>query len=74
MAWQAAAAVGLDLSRARADAQAEDVTATLRQEMTDLEALGIAQTPTFFVNGQELVDFGPQQLADLVAAEVEKTN
>lgn len=74
LAWQAAAGAGLDLSRARTDAQGEDVTATLRQEMTDLEALGIAQTPTFYVNGQELVDFGPQQLADLVAAEVEKTS
>lgn len=74
MAWQIAGAAGLDLDRARADAQGEDVTAVLAQEIADLEALGVSQTPTFYVNGRELLDFGPQQLADLVAEEVEKTN
>ncbi|MEQ9637826.1 MAG: thioredoxin domain-containing protein [Devosia marina] len=74
IAWQIAGAAGLDLDRARADAQGEDVTAVLAQEIADLEALGVSQTPTFYVNGRELLDFGPQQLADLVAEEVEKTN
>lgn len=71
LAWQAAAAAGLELTQARRDAQGDDVTAALRQEVSDLEALGIAQTPTFYVDGQELVDFGPQQLADMVAARVQ---
>lgn len=70
IAWQAAAQTGLDLAKARIDAQADD--ATLNQEMQDVEALGVNQTPTFYVNGRELTDFGPQQLADLVAEEVEK--
>jgi len=74
IAWQIAGAAGLDLDRARADAQGEDITAVLAQEIADLEALGVSQTPTFYVNGRELLDFGPQQLADLVAEEVEKTN
>ena len=74
IAWQIAGAAGLDLDRARADAQGEDVTAVLAQEIADLEALGVSQTPTFYVNGRELLDFGPQQLADLVAEEVEKAN
>lgn len=72
IAWQAAAQTGLDLAKARIDAQADDVTATLNQEMQDVEALGVNQTPTFYVNGRELTDFGPQQLADLVAEEVKK--
>lgn len=74
IAWQIAETAGLDLDRARVDAQGEDVTAVLAQEIADLEALGVSQTPTFYVNGRELLDFGPQQLADLVAEEVEKTN
>ncbi|AVF05109.1 MULTISPECIES: DsbA family protein [Devosia] len=74
IAWQIAGAAGLDLDRARADAEGEDVTAVLAQEIADLEALGVSQTPTFYVNGRELLDFGPQQLADLVAEEVEKAN
>lgn len=74
IAWQIAGAAGLDLDRARVDAQGEDVTAVLAQEIADLEALGVSQTPTFYVNGRELLDFGPQQLADLVAAEVDQAN
>lgn len=74
IAWQIAGTAGLDLDRARTDAQGEDVTAVLAQEIADLEALGVSQTPTFYVNGRELLDFGPQQLADLVAEEVKKTN
>lgn len=74
LAWQASAAAGLDLQKAQADAKGEDVTARISQEKSDLETLGIKQTPTFYVNGQELVDFGPQQLADLVSAEVAKAD
>jgi hypothetical protein len=32
----------------------------------------VRQTPTFFVNGRPLTEFGPQQLADLVLSEVER--
>ena len=35
-------------------------------------ALGVKQTPTFFVNGRSLPSFGPDQLAALVAEEVAK--
>lgn len=69
-AWQAAAAAGLDLERARADASSAEVTAVLQQDTSDVDALGVRQTPTFFVNGKSLPTFGPQQLIDLVEAEV----
>jgi hypothetical protein len=42
------------------------------QEVADVKADNVRQTPTFFVNGQPLVDFGPQQLADLVRSKVER--
>lgn len=69
-AWQAAAAAGLDLERARPDASSAEVTAVLQQDTSDVDALGVRQTPTFFVNGKSLPTFGPQQLIDLVEAEV----
>ncbi|AZN70034.1 disulfide bond formation protein DsbA [Georhizobium profundi] len=69
-AWQAAAAAGLDLERAREDATTAEVAAVLRQDTSDVDALGVRQTPTFFVNGKSLQSFGPQQLIDLVSAEV----
>lgn len=70
-AWAIAATAGLDLARARVDAQSDTVTAILTQDAADVTAVGLTQTPTFFVNGKPLVNFGPQELYDLVVAEVE---
>lgn len=67
-AWMIAATAGLDTGKAQADAKGEDIAAVLAQDIADMETFAVNQTPTFFVNGQELVEFGPQQLADAVAA------
>lgn len=67
IAWQAAAAAGLDLARARVDGNTDRVTALLAQDVEDVKAVGVRATPTFFVNGQPLAVSGPQQLFDLVA-------
>ena len=65
--------VGVDLPKARIDAAAPAATAVLQQDGEDIVALKVESTPTFFVNGRPLDDFGPQQLLDLVREEVEKT-
>lgn len=70
-AWQAAGAAGLNVTRARADAQRPEITATLKLDGEDIAAVGVQQTPTFFVNGKPLPSFGPQQLLDLVQSEVD---
>lgn len=72
-AWQAAAAVGLDLERGRQDASAPEVATVLDQESKDIATWQVEQTPTFFVNGKSLKTFGPQQLIDLVESEVKLT-
>lgn len=69
-AWQAAAAAGLDLERARQDASSDEVTAVLEQESKDIDTWRVEQTPTFFVNGKSMQTFGPQQLVELVDSEV----
>jgi protein-disulfide isomerase len=69
-AWKIAASAGLGLARARRDARAPEVDALLKQEADDVIALQVSRTPTFFVNGKLLVDFGPEQLMKLVADEV----
>ncbi|WP_439814244.1 DsbA family protein [Zavarzinia sp. CC-PAN008] len=71
LAWQAAERAGLDLVRARADGGSAAITAVLEQDKADLRTVGVRATPTFFVNGQELTDFGAQQLFDLVKAKVD---
>ncbi len=70
-AWQAAADAGLDVARARKDMMNPEITAVLNQDMADVKAVGVRQTPTFFVNGKPLPSFGARQLYDLVRQEVE---
>lgn len=70
-AWSAAAAAGLDVKRARATMLAPKVTALMQQDVSDGRALGVKGTPTFFVNGRPLPEFGMPQLEQLVRAEVE---
>lgn len=69
-AWNFAGEAGLDLTKAREDAQSPAITAVLEQDVADMQAVNLRGTPTFFVNGKALPSFGPQQLYDLVAAEV----
>ena len=67
---QIAASAGLDADAARAQMQSPETTATLNQDRADVETMGVRQTPTFFVNGQPLVQSGEAGLRALVAAEV----
>jgi protein-disulfide isomerase len=70
-AWAAAIAAGLDEAAARKGMMAPEITAVLTQDAIDIRALGVRQTPTFFVNGKPLVIFGVRPLQDLVKSEVE---
>jgi len=71
-AWKIAGETGVDVASARKAANAEGVSKILAVESEDLVALKVERTPTFFVNGKLLVDFGPQQLFALVKEEVGK--
>lgn len=71
-ALEAAAAVGLDLDKARVDMRTPGVDAVLKTDMQDVKTVGIQGTPTFFVNGQPLTEFGPEPLRQLVLSELAK--
>jgi len=70
-AWQIAAGGGIDLETARRDAKMPEVDAVLAQDVADVTANNVQQTPTFFVNGKPLQEFSPQGLYDLVKKELE---
>ncbi len=72
-AWQFAASAGLDIAQARQDAATASVDNVLKQDMADVRANRVEQTPTFFVNGKPLQEFSPQGLANLVRSELEAT-
>lgn len=67
---QIAAAAGLDAEAARTQMLAPEVVAALNKDRADVEAVGVTQTPTFFVNGRMLDPFGADELRALVAEEV----
>ena len=71
-AWTIAGELGVDIARARKAAHTDSVNKMLTLERDDLVALKVERTPTFFVNGKLLVDFGPQQLFALVKEEAGK--
>lgn len=68
-----AKAVSLDIWQAQEDMGHPGMQGMLTQEAEDAAALKVSKTPTFFVNGRSLPSFGPNQLASLVAEEVEKS-
>lgn len=71
VAWQIAGAAGLDLKRAESDRLFPGITGILNQDMADVEALGVRQTPTFFLNGARLETLSAESLVADVRSAVE---
>ena len=71
-AWEAAAAAGLDVEKARKLMMSPEIDAVLSRDMADVKTVGVRGTPTFFVNGKPLTKFGAAPLEELVLSEIEK--
>ncbi|MCK5919475.1 MAG: thioredoxin domain-containing protein, partial [Methylococcales bacterium] len=50
---------------ARQDMHTPGVNAVLETDMQDVKAVGVRGTPTFFVNGRALSEFGPEPLRQI---------
>jgi protein-disulfide isomerase len=72
-AWNVAAQAGLEVERARRERLMPHIAAALNFDAADVATLGIKSTPTFYVNGKPLAEFGPQQLLELVQSEVNRS-
>lgn len=70
--WDLIADLGLDMAKARSDADSPVVAQLLAQDIADMKALKVDRTPGFFVNGTPLRDFGEAQLRALVDQEIKK--
>lgn len=68
-AWAAAEKAGLNVAKARAMPTA-DAMAWMEQDIADARAVGVRGTPTFFVNGEMLVQPSPEQVEAKVQAAV----
>lgn len=74
LAWEAAVAAGLDLKQAQSDVQTDEIKQRLKQEQADVNTVRIRQTPTFFVDGRPLLEFGADELREMVRLQVEANN
>ena len=70
--WGILEGVGVDVEKVRKDMHEPSIAKIIEQDKKDLKELNVRRTPTFFVNGVPLMDFGYQPLLDLVKAEREK--
>ena len=70
--WDLIADIGLDLAKARSEADSQAIDQLLRQDVADMQTLKVDRTPGFFVNGTPLRDFGEAQLKLLVDQELKK--
>ena len=70
LAWEIAGRAGLDIAKGKVDRMMPGIVATLNMDAADVVTVGVQQTPTFFVNGKPLLDFGPEALLALVRSEV----
>lgn len=69
--WDAMQVAGVDIDKAQQDMNHPAIAKLLEQDMVDVAALKVERTPSFFVNGKPLVEFGREQLSALVQAEIQ---
>ena len=64
--------IGLDLEKVKAAQKENRYQSKLDRDLKDGRALGVRQTPTFFVNGRKLMRFSEQDLRALIEDELKK--
>ncbi len=67
-----AAELGLDVEKLRASVAQNRFAEKIERDMRDGQSLGVSKTPTFFVNGRQLVRFSLQDLKALIDEELKK--
>ena len=65
--WPLLPEAGVDVDAIRRDMSSPEIAAILEQDMADARTLGIRKTPSFFVNGEPLREFGYEPLVQLVS-------
>lgn len=69
--WPYLKAVGVDVDKAKADMKSPALDSLLKQDMADVATFKVQKTPTFYVNGKPLINFGEDALRALVKQEID---
>lgn len=64
--------LGLDVEKIKAAVSQNRYAAKIDRDMKDGQSLGVTRTPTFFVNGRQLMRFGKEELKALIEDELKK--
>lgn len=72
LVWTYLPQAGVDIEKAKADLDDPASVQLIEQDRKDGMALGVRQTPTFFVNGRQLESFGEEGLRQLITEELSK--
>ena len=67
-----AAEIGLDVERLRNSIAQNRFASKIERDLKDGQSLGVSKTPTFFVNGRQLMRFSREDLKSLIDEELEK--
>jgi len=62
--------IGLDIDKLKVDMMSQTVTAAMQKDAADAKVLRVLKTPTFFVNGEVLEQFGAEPFRALIAKQV----
>lgn len=68
--WQFLPKLGLDIDRLIKDMKDPAMDKLIEQELADAKVLGATKTPSYFVNGKPLQQFGYEQLKELIYSEL----
>lgn len=68
--WDFLGGTGLDIERARRDMDDPRIAALMKADSEAIVTLNVRQTPTFFINGKPLANFGEKGLKEQVEAEI----
>lgn len=63
---------GLDLSKLKEDMKDPAIQKVIETDIKDSQTLGVRGTPSFFVNGRKLEQFGIEPLRALIKSELDK--
>jgi protein-disulfide isomerase len=64
--------IGLDVEKLRTAVTSNKFASKIERDLKDAQSLGVTKTPSFFVNGRELMRFSQQDLKALIEEELKK--
>ena len=70
LVWDYLGGIGLDIQKAKQDMNDARIADLLKQDAKDLATLKVNKTPSFFINGKPLTEFGPNGLRAQVENEI----